>query len=342
MKLKNGCVLMFCIALFIGCKQESEKKVDTVQPIKVKVVKMSPTEIGNTQGYSGTVEETNGSILSFSAIGTVKKVAVSVGQRVSHGQLLAILDDVSIKNQYNAALSMREQAEDAHKRMKLLHDNGSLPEIQWVDVESKLKQAIAAEQIAKKSLNDSKLYAPFSGVISEKNIEEGQNVLPGMQAFKLITIDKVNVKISIPEKEISHIKIGQKARISVASLGDNIFEGKVTEKGVVANSLSRSYEVKILIDNDGKLMPGMICDVHLQKEDAKSAFMLPTPVIQIDDMNQQFVWVNKDGKVTKRNIKTGTLTAMGVVIEEGLNDGDEVLIEGQQKVSENTAITIEQ
>lgn len=331
---------MVSIALLVGC--QSKKTAKEIQPVTVKVVKMSASSVSGGQSYSGTIEEVSGTSLSFSVGGTVKRVMVEEGQHVSRGQLLAVVDDETTRNAHVAAMSMRQQAEDAYKRMKQLHDNGSLPEIQWVEVVSKLKQAVSSEQIAKKSLSDTKLYAPFAGVIGQKNIDLGQNSIPGMQAFKLVNINQVKVKISIPESEISKVRIGQTATINVSALGGHTFVGRICEKGVSADPLSRSYDVKILINNrDGSLMPGMICDASLQKSVDSKAFVLPASVIQLDDNNQTFVWVNVGGKAEKRTVYTGDETNQGVVINGGLSEGDEVLVEGQQKVSENTSLRVE-
>lgn len=339
MKKKELFVLV-SIALLVGC--QSKKTAKEIQPVTVKVVKMSASSVSGGQSYSGTIEEVSGTSLSFSVGGTVKRVMVEEGQHVSRGQLLAVVDDETTRNAHVAAMSMRQQAEDAYRRMKQLHDNGSLPEIQWVEVVSKLKQAVSSEQIAKKSLSDTKLYAPFAGVIGQKNIDLGQNAIPGMQAFKLVNINQVKVKISIPESEISKVRIGQTATINVSALGGHTFVGRICEKGVSADPLSRSYDVKILINNrDGSLMPGMICDASLQKSVDSKAFVLPASVIQLDDNNQTFVWVNVGGKAEKRIVYTGDETNQGVVINGGLSEGDEVLVEGQQKVSENTSLRVE-
>lgn len=340
-KYRIGWSMLICIAMLTGCRQNRVEK--SVKPVKVKIMKMISSEINTGQEYSGTVEEGSGSSLSFSVGGMIKHISVVEGQHVTKGQLIAVVDDESPRNGYEAALSMREQAQDAYDRMKQLHDNGSLPEIQWIEAESKLKQAVSSEQIAKKNLNDTKLYAPYSGVISEKNVEIGQNVMPGMPVCKLVNIDKVKVKIAIPENEISRLKVGMPARVTVAALGGKTFDGKIIEKSIAANTLTRSYEVKISVDNeDGGLMPGMIGNVCIRDVTTSSNFILPASVIQLDSENRSFVWVNIGGEAKKRLIETGKIVNQGVVVKSGLSIGDEVLIEGQQKVSEHTSIEVEQ
>jgi RND family efflux transporter MFP subunit len=341
MKQKRKLIVLVCMALLVSCQQK--KSAEQIQPVTVRVVKMIPVQMDGTQSYSGTMEEVSGTSLSFSVGGMVKQVLVDEGQRVSKGQLLAVVDDETTRNAHAAAQSVRQQAEDAYRRMKQLHDNGSLPEIQWVEVESKLKQAVSSEQIAQKSLHDTRLYAPFAGVIGQKSIDVGQNAIPGMQSFKLVNINQVKVKISVPESEISKVRMGQTALVSVSALSGRTFEGRVCEKGISADALSRSYDVKILLDNKGGLlMPGMICDASLEKAGGSTVFILPASIIQLDDDNRQFVWVDVNGKAQKRMVQTSAQTSGGVIITNGLNRGDEVLIEGQQKVSENMTLAVKQ
>ncbi|MBQ8443316.1 MAG: efflux RND transporter periplasmic adaptor subunit [Bacteroides sp.] len=337
---KHYCLLLFLCAALAGCKGEKEnQKSDAV--LAVKTLRVVSHAVGKTQGYSATIEETAASTLSFNVNGTLRSFPVFVGQKVSKGQLIAVIDDANIRNAYQIAKTTLEQAEDAYRRMKRLHDNNSLPEMQWIEVQSKLKQAQATEEISRKNLEDCKLYAPFSGVIAEKKVENGQNVMPGMPIVKLVTTDQVKVKIAVPENEIAKMETGQTARITVPAIGNKEYQGKIVERGVVANPMSRSYEVKALVENTtGELMPGMIGEMHLAGEEA-SAIQIPASVIQLDASNRKFVWLNQNGKAKKRFVETGAFTTQGVVVTQGLENGDELIVEGQQKVSENMNISTE-
>lgn len=326
------------VLFFQGCKNVEKPK--SAEPIKVITQTVSTTANGSSQGYSGTVEEESGSSLSFSTTGTVQRVFVSEGQMVAKGALIAEVDPATVRNAHDATVATLEQAQDAYNRMKQLHDKGSLSDIKWIEVESKLKQAVSSEKIARKSLNDCKLYAPFSGYVAQKSVEMGQNVIPGMEVIKLVRIDRVKVKVSIPEEEIASVKQGQTAKVSVAALGGSTFEGKVVEKSVAANPLTRTYEVKVLVQNSSrKLLPGMVCDVLLYNDNVEtSTILLPATVVQIDIDNRPFVWTAVGGKAHKAYIGVGESIGDDVVITSGLSNGDKVIVNGQQKVSEGTAI----
>lgn len=333
---------LFAALLLTGCKGKDEKATLASPAPLVKVMAVSTGNVVGTQGYSGTIEETVGSSLSFSVAGTIKSIHVATGSRVSKGQLIATVDDATLRNSYDMAATTLRQATDAYNRMKQLHDAGSLPEIKWIEAQSQLEQAQSAERISKKNLADSRLYAPFSGVIAEKNAEVGQNALPGVPVVKLVQVAQVKVKIAVPENEISRFKNGQQLSVTVAALGGKSFQGRVTEIGVEANPMTRSYEVKALLANpSGELMPGMVCDVSTGHGNGQSdAIVLPAQLVQLDNSNRSFVWVNRSGKAHKVLVQTGALTDQGVVIASGLTAGDEVIVEGQQKVSEGMKIEV--
>lgn len=334
--------MLLAAIVLTSCGSGSKSDEQSSQAIRVKVESVASSDANNLATYSGTVEEENATLVSFAVAGTVRSVNVGLGDRVRKGQLIATLDPQSIQSSYNAAKSTLDQAQDAYNRMQKLHEGGSLPEIKWVEVESKLRQAKSMEEIARKNLSDCRLYAPFDGVVASKEAEVGQNVLPGVAVVKIVTGSRLKVKIAVPESEIASIKIGAKARVTVGALGSSSFEGTVAEKGIVANSLSRSYDVKIRLDAGSKqLMPGMVADVDLQKQAVATATScaLPERIVQIDEKNNKFVWIANGGKAEKRIVTTGDYTPHGVSITSGLNGGDKIIVEGQHKVCEGCAIT---
>ena len=328
--------------LLVGCGKKTEQAV-RVDPVKVKVMTVGSAESVEWTGtkYSGTVEEESGTSLSFSAAGTLTQLLVKVGDRVKKGQLIACIDATSMRNAYDMAHTTRLQAEDAYRRMKLLHDKGSLPEIKWVETQSQLQQAVAAENIARKSLADCRLYAPFSGVVSEKNAEVGQTAAPGMPIVKLVTTQVLNVKIAVPETEVADVQLLRQALVTVPALNGRTLRGHVVEKGIIADPISRSYAVKIrLTDTDRALLPGMVTQVSLatQNTGRDADIVIPAQLVQLADDNSQFVWVDEGGKAAKRAVTVGEYRSNGVAVNSGLRPGDRLIVEGQQKVCNGTKI----
>lgn len=336
MNKKTITLLAVSALMFGACSHEKEQSGE-IPPVKVKTMTIGATAADGSLRYSGTIEEASATSLSFSTMGTLKSIHVSEGQTVRAGQLIATVDDATVRHAYEATLATKEQALDAQERMRQLHEKGSLPEIKWIEIETQVKQALSSEQIAKKALDDTRLYAPVSGYVAERSAEVGQRVAPGVPIVKLVAIGQVKVKVSVPEQEIASVEKGMELDVTVPALDGRTFRARIIEKGVSADPLSRSYDVKALVANPHhELLPGMMCEVKMVASASHTDgtdIALPAEVIQIDADNRPFVWTVVDGKARRAFLTLGANAGDNVIVAAGLQPGDKVITAGQQKVS---------
>lgn len=322
------------VAMMALCGCGEKKQTDDKQVVRVKVQELHAEAVHGEQGFSGTIQESSGAALSFLVSGTIQRIFVDEGQTVSKGQLIAEIDPTTLKNAHAITQAALEQAQDTYKRMKALYEDGSLPEMQWIMAENQLKSATAQEAMARKSLMDTRLYAPFSGFIASKMADAGQTAAPGVPIVKLVSIGTVKVKIAVPEDDVQRIQKGSAMKIIVPALGNREFSGRVTERGVSADSRSRTYEVKATIDNpDGQLLPGMICQAFTNYMIGTTGVFVPANLVQLGSDNKRFVWVVHNGVAVRREITIERVTAQGVQVRDGLSVGDLLIVAGQQKVS---------
>ena len=130
-------------------------------------------------------------------------------------------------------------------------------------------------------------------------------------------------------------------KIIVHALGNRQFSGNVTERGVSADPRSRTYEVKATINNhDGQLLPGMICQAFTNYMQVTTGVFVPANLVQLDSDNKTFVWVVNGDKAVKREIFISNETAQGAQVSGGLSDGDQLIVAGQQKVSNGMKVEI--
>lgn len=342
----NNCKLIPVSALMLvmfSCKQSNpDIQGGNSDPVRVKVMSVtftSPTT-AMSELYSGTVEAGNSTTISFSVAGTINKMNVKEGQKVGKGQLIATVDGASLKNANEIAEATLREAQDAYARMKKLHDANALPDMQWVAVQEKLKQAQAAADIAKTGMNDANLYSPISGVVSHKLADVGQTVAPGFPIVELLDMNTLKVKISVPESDLKEMTIGTEATVTAGENDSHSYSAKLVDKAVAANSLSRNYDIKFQILNpDDYLLPGMICNVNVAgvapQADAvvSEDIVLPPQAVVLDFDNTHYVWVKKNGLAERRKVTVGGLDSRGIVITGGINATDSVIVEGQQKLS---------
>lgn len=335
------------IVLMSGCKHNDSPR--QAGPIRVEVSVMGKQGAsGSSSGssYSGTVMSGKESVVGFSVPGRITQIFVKEGQRVTKGQLLARVKSESLNDERDIAVAELEQVRDVYNRLKILHDKNALPDVKWVEVKAKLKQAESAVALADKAVNDASLTAPISGYVSQKFAEVGQNVLPAEPVFKIVDIEDLQVAISVPEEDINRYKDGTTAAMTFDGLDNITVTGKLAEKSIVADPLTRSYKVKFDIpDASEKILPGMIAKVDVSGLDSipgmkdTDAFVVPSQAVLLSADNRQFVWVVKDGKAERRYVTANELRSEGVAVEKGLSPGDSLIVAGMQKVSVGTPVT---
>ncbi len=339
MKAKTMMLLLTAGLLLSSC---GNKKADAEKaPIRVKTEVVSTSGSKTGQTYVGIVEEREGTAVSFTSMGVVKRVLVTEGQSVSKGQLIAVMDDTQARNLLTGAEAQMTQANDALERYKLLHDNGSLPEVQWVEIQSKVAQAKSQFEIAKKNLADCKLTAPVSGVIGKKLVGAGETAMPSQAVVTILDITSVKVKVAIPEAEISGITASTPSTLNVEAAQAVVSGGKI-EKGVQADALTHTYEIKINVQNgDRKLLPGMVASVQfvaVPQQQTEQA-MLPVTAVQKRADGTLFVWtVAKDSTAHRTTVTTGNTQGNSIAISGGIESGMRIVAEGYQKLSEGTKV----
>lgn len=326
------------LLVLTGCSG-ADKKEAVPTEIKVKTITLREGAHLATNSYVGTVKSSVEADLSFQVAGQVKSVRVTEGQAVRKGDLLAELECDNLASSNEAAQASLRQAQDGYKRLKALYDNGSLPEIKLIEIQTQLEQAKSMAGISAKNLKEAQLVAPFDGVITAKSIEPGEMVIP---AAKLLTLSKLNpleVKVSVPENEIAAIAVGGKCAISVAAAEGGQIAGRVKEKNVVANRFSHTYEVHIRFEEEPQgVMPGMMCNVHIFGNSGSSTLSLPANAIQIDADGRHFVWCVENGVARRKLITVGQLMPQGVEVKSGLTGSDVVISDGSHKVCEGAKV----
>jgi len=343
MTKKNYLLILATLCVVCGCGNKSSR--DASRVVKVRVEQVGASQSNINRSYVGTVGEGSGSSLSFSTMGTVRSVAVQEGQSVKAGQVLATLDATQMQNAVQVADAALKQAEDAYKRMEMLYQKGSLPEIKFIDVKTKLSEAQTTKRMAQKNLSDCVLKAPFSGVIAKRSVDVGTNAMPGLECFKLIKLGNVEVTFAVPEQEIGSFKVGQDIAFTVAALDGKRYVGRVTKKGVEANALSHTYDVVLSVGNaDRALLPGMVCAIEWHGKnksvgDGHGVIELPQEAV-LTDGDGQFVWIVQGSKATRRRVVVGDFTPSGVLVTDGLGAGEQVIVSGQAKVSEGEKVEI--
>lgn len=344
-------IMMLLPLLFVGSScthkgsdsNNSTDNEDQSAPIRVKTEVVATTTGEGVQTYVGIIEESEATAVSFTSMGVVKRVLVKEGQSVAKGQLIAEMDDTQARNMLSGAEAQMTQANDALQRYGMLHENGSLPEVQWVEIQSKVAQAKAQLELAKKNLADCQLEAPVNGIVGKRQVVAGETALPSQAVVSILDINKVKVKVAIPEAEISEIEANTPSIIKVDAVNQQ-FNGGLIEKGVEADALTHTYDIRINVTNKShQLLPGMVASVTFspvsETAEDKNLLTLPVTSVQKKANGKLFVWmVDNENKARRTEVTIGKTMGNRVVIKSGISTNQRAVTEGYQKLSDGTKV----
>lgn len=359
-KLKSAFVL-FSVLAFFSCSQEKKaQEKEIIRP--VKYVQAFEPENTYSRSFSGVSQSGRISRLSFRVGGKIEKINVKEGDKVNENFLIAELDDSDAQLEYekilaslNKAKVYKKTAESNLERLKSLYENNniSLNEYEtakdnFANANASLLADIRNAELKEKELGYYKLFAPLSGIVSNKSAEEGENINAGQSFLEIQSFDKMEISAGIPEIYIGYLKQGDMAEIEFNSIKNKIFNGKVTEISYSLDKESSTYPVKIeILDPTKSIRPGMPADIKFSFKNLSSKINMMVPIHSVgEDSSGNFVYIVKPqsdgfGIIEKRNVKTGEITDRGFEIKNGIKSGELVVTAGISKLSSGLKVRIE-
>lgn len=254
-----------------GCTSDKSmnSKEGFCETVTVRVTPVNCVAINQVVIVSGALEADKTSPVSFLVPGKVNQILAEEGDHVVRGTIIATLEAEDYRNNLAIANAALFRAKDAFDRYEPLYKDGAFAEKDFIELKTGLAQALAANNIARKALADTRLSAPITGTISVKNIEVGQMAVPKEPVFSLVKTDVIFARVSVPETDIGQVAVNQGSSVTIPALENRKVSGIVTMVGTVADERTRSYPVKIKLSNsDFSLKPGMIVQAGIGTDTA--------------------------------------------------------------------------
>lgn len=332
--MKGYLKLLFWSVVVLCCVSCRESAATTEkQPVAVGVLSVGEAVGVSLDNYVGEVRASRTVVLSPRHNGKITSLKVLQGDYVAENQMIAEVESATVKGAYEMSVATLAQAEDAYERLQKVYETGSVADVKMVEIKTQLEKARASAESAEQAVDDCKLKSPFSGTIGKVYVSNGVEVTMGEPIVEIVDLSSVEIRIPVPETEIGEIKKGQKALMDVPALRVKGAELKVVSKGVSASALSHTYDCVLKpVGNIKGLMPGMVSKVYLSKDSA-SSIVIPASSVRTD-MAGRYVWtVNDDDRVCKAYISVGGFSGNGIVVSNGLVQGDRLIVDGISKVS---------
>ncbi|AQT69428.1 Multidrug transporter MdtA [Anaerohalosphaera lusitana] len=344
---------LILLCLSAGCNhQEPEEIVRPVQWARVEA-----RTSGFTRTFSGVSQASVRSELSFRVGGTIERIAVDEGDPVSSGQILAELEKedfrLKIKEAEAALAKAKAQARNAqanYTRAKRLYEqnNISLNELDVARAEAESAQANVdvaqtALRLAERRFEYTTMKANREGWVTRIHAEENENISSGQPVMTLVSGEKMEVQIGIPEDLIGSVKKGQQAAVEFEAWPEREYEGEVTEVGVTVGRTATTFPVAVTLKkSDTKVRLGMAADVTLYFAGKRTAFLVPAIAVG-EDINGKFVYVLEEKNngyaiATRRKVITGRLTEEGLEVLSGLERGERIITHGVTRISDGEKV----
>jgi len=324
------------------------KENDTVKKeVLVTAVTIKDTLFKHFVEVQGNVETKQNVLIYPEYQGTLTRVLVKEGQKVSKGQTLARIDDGGLGSQVAQLEAQAALAKTTFERQKRLWDQKIGSEIQYLQAQTQYESAENAVKQLRSQLGKTSIRAPFSGVIDDVITDQGTVVSPGQAVFRIVNLSNMYVSAEVPESYLKSIVPGKTVVIELPVLGETI-QSTIRQTGNYINPANRTFSVEVAVPKNSKnVKPNLTARLSINDYTAENAILIPLNVINENSEGEQYVYtaVNNGGDsnvaVAKRQIITpGKTQGDQIEILSGLKTGDQIIVEGARSVKDNQEVRI--
>lgn len=305
--------------------------------------------IGRMQAV-GSVEPVQGVTLSADLSGVVERIDFRSGARVGAGAVLVQLDTRQERAQLASAEARLSLANTSLDRARKLIETGAIAQAEFDQVEAQQREAEAAVQMIRATIDRKTIRAPFAGVTGICEVHVGEYVNSGTPVVPLMSSDPVHIDFAVPQQSVSRLDIGADVHVSLQSGGEEIARGKVSAINPVVDADTRNVQVQATARNrGGDLRPGMFVTVEVDLGSAAPVIALPATAINYAPYGNSVFIVEdiegQDGK-TYRGVRQQFVTlgqARGdlVAVLDGVRPGQEVATSGVFKLRSGAAVQVD-
>jgi len=372
--------VMFGLALLVtlgftacGPTSDASPPSHTPAPVSVQVTHVARGNMIRSISLSASVEAFATARLYAKVAGYLDKISVDIGDWVTKGQVLAVLDVPEMAMEYTQAEAELAEAKAQQvkaqadyslqkvvlERSKTLRVREAITQQQLDEATAKCAVAAAEVTLARSRIDNAqarlgklktlmeyaKITAPFEGIVTERFVDPGALIQAATTASVNVSpvvtvqrVDMVRVFIDVPEAEVPAVDRGDPATLVLSALPEKKFVGTVTRFASALNPATRTMKVEIDFPNpEGLLRPGMYGNLTLNLETHAEALTLPVPAL-VSEKGKTFVYVVEDGKARRVEVTTGIDDGIRVEITKGLQGNEEVIVAGGSAVTDGGAV----
>jgi RND family efflux transporter MFP subunit len=346
-------------ALLAGCRSEGKasatpaaEPIVTVGPENAVVA--TETDLNSGPTVSGSLEPEQAATIRAEVPGPVERTAAEEGQRVRKGTVLATLDDAAVRDNYLSARSAVRSAESAleiarrnQERAERLEQAGAVSardletaRLNATNAEGSLEDARARLAAAAKQLEDTRVRAPFDGVVSDRHVDAGDVVQVGAELYTIVDPRRLRLEASVPAGEIEGLKVGTPIEFAVAGSGRRV-TGRIDRINPVVDPTTRQVRVYASVPNaELKYTAGVFAQGRVATTSKRA---VAVPITAVDNRGTSpVVHRVKAGRVVETPVEPGLRDEVAEMVEirSGVAPGDTVLLGSAQGLAPGSRVRV--
>ncbi|MGE5433135.1 MAG: efflux RND transporter periplasmic adaptor subunit [Syntrophomonadaceae bacterium] len=357
---------LLILLVISGCGKDAENKEEIKVP--VRVYNVQPESLIKYLSLTGTISAINDQILYSKIAERIVDLKVKAGDRIGKDQTIltqynAILNqgfDAAKANLANAEAQV-ELSEQNFARMQRLFNQRAISPQQLEQVTAQRKAALSALEAARAQLKQAQeqvensiIKSPFNGVVAAVFVDRNQMLPAGVQVAQIIDPSAMISKVRVASRDIGLIKAGQEVVVSIPSIPEKKYKGKVTQIDRAVDPLSKTLEAEIVItDADSRIRSGMYGEFMIATNSVNNSVIIPETALLSqtevrinkqtgtqEPVRKYFLFIVNGQKAKLKEVKVGLISGGRAHITQGVNMNDKVIVVGNNIVQEGQTVNI--
>ncbi|MDP4534610.1 efflux RND transporter periplasmic adaptor subunit [Alkalimonas collagenimarina] len=332
-------LLVFAGYLFYQTQQEPNGQRPPSSAVTVKTATANVEPLLRQISALGTGIANDSVQLIASSSEYLTYLNIIEGQSVQQGDIIARLNDVEQRARVAELQSQLEEQKRQLDRLKNLAATQATAQSMLDEQQTRVNSTVAQLESAQSRLDQMTIKAPFGGILGLRRVSQGAYINSGSVITTLDDISTLRIEFSVPERHIAELAIDMPLSIANVAYRNTEFKGRIKAIDPRLDPVTRSVRVHGVIDNnDLRLRPGMLMNVTVTLTNQDALMIAENALVPLQ--NRQYVYkVGEDDRVTEVQVEIGQRIPGWVEIIDGLEEGDEVIIEGVQKVRDGVLIS---
>jgi RND family efflux transporter MFP subunit len=326
-----------------GCTgEESEPEIEPV--VAVKVTQAELRDVALTVEAPATIHPRAVAQIAARITAPIHSLDVGKGDRVAEGTVLATLENRDLLAERDDAEAALRQTQQIYERRQALFKEGAIPERELLVSKTDWEKAQAHIALIRAQLAFTELTSPFAGVVTDQFLYPGDMAKPDTPIFTVMDVSVAVARAQVPESEVGAVKIGQPAVFLPTDTSRDLPEGRITVVSAAVDPARRTVEVWCEIQNrDGRLLPGAFGNLSIRTGMAPGSVVIPSSAVEFEEGSRHgTVLVVDEKKIAhRREVDCGEIEGGLVRVEQGLEAGEIVIVEGGYGLPDGTAVTLQ-